>query len=99
MNTVCIEDGDCTLSCIAIGVPSPSIIYFHNGVQVEINDGIDFETSSSYDQTQVLLHFVNIQLSDAGEYHCQADNTLGSVSNGTDVSNNATLTVNCKCVI
>ena len=77
----CIQGGQCSLSCITEGVPSPAIEWFQNGGKVNPGGVISLVNSSSYTEGNSTLMITNVMLKHAGSYHCNASNTLVTSSN------------------
>ena len=76
-----------TFSCIASGVPEPSLSWTINGTA--INATANPRISLSPDSKQLTL--TNVNRIDRGEYRCVASNKVDNVSALV-----ATLTVHCK---
>ena len=79
--------GSATLTCIADGVPTPSVTWFRNGVLVltDIEDkftiseqilpsGLQLGVPESVSSTLTIL---NLTAGDAAEYRCRANNDIG----------------------
>jgi hypothetical protein len=79
-----------TLNCKAEGNPDPEILWFKDGYP------FDLESEGRLDVLNLdgSLFFLDVAHKDAGIYWCVARNSRGSTK-----SQNATLTVACKCVI
>ena len=90
----CIQGGQCSLSCITEGVPSPAIEWFQNGGKVNPGGVISLVNSSSYTEGNSTLMITNVMLKHAGSYHCNASNTL--VTSSSIVSQLADITVHCE---
>ena len=73
-----IEGSPVTITCEASGKPLPDVAWIRNGV-----------LESSAEKTAV-LKFDNINRADAGQYTCQANNTVKVTSIDT------TIVVHCK---
>ena len=66
-----IEGGSTTLSCIASGIPSPSLSW------IKVSSG------QRTNGTELVL--TNIKRSEAGEYRCEASNLCGKATESTRV--------------
>jgi len=64
------------LVCQASGVPEPQIRWYHNEREIRPTGRVSMDRDSS-------LVISNSELSDAGEYVCQADNGIGSLQSRT----------------
>lgn len=94
-SSTCIAGDSCRLWCGATGVPSPSVYWFHNGVLVTDGDQASIASSSSYNAINTTLTYAAVNVTQAGNYHCVADNFL--VESASANSSLALLTVHCKC--
>ena len=63
------------LQCNYVGVPAPSIEWFHNGVL--LRNGVDGVSINTGDNISSIL-IVAVQHSDGGTYTCRANNNLGT---------------------
>lgn len=77
-----------TLSCNAIGNPTPTISWTRNGSLVNTSAMISFSDDNK------TLTITNVTRTDSGQYRCVARNRVGS-----DTSNAAKLDVQCKTSI
>ena len=66
-------------SCIAVGEPVPSIIWYFNGVNVQNNSSKYLIVSRSLNitTTENTLTVYNVTSSDAGTYTCESINPVG----------------------
>ena len=66
--------------CRAIGEPTPNIIWYFNGIIINLSDTSKYGTSAIHLDHKILsiLLLINIQSSDAGTYTCQAINVVGT---------------------
>ena len=72
-----------TFTCQATGEPVPTIIWYINGVMVNVSDTSKYmimSTSINATTTENSLSVYNVTSSDVGTYTCNATNTLGSDS-------------------
>ena len=83
------------ISCAASGYPPPSFSWFHNQVELQaatisntVNDDGDVPIATS------TLHFAQLDLNNAGVYHCNASNTLAISS--WDYSSTGYLEIDCE---
>ena len=81
------EGSNVTFSCIASGVPEPSLSWTMNGTA--INSTANPRICSTADGQQLTV--TNVKRTDRGEYRCVASNKVDNVT-----SLIATLTVHCK---
>ena len=86
-STEIIERGDVTLTCSAVGNPTPSISWTKDGSL--INAGGDPRINITEQNTK--LRITNVSRADDGQYRCVASNGLGNAT-----SNPATVDVRCK---
>ena len=88
--------GDVTLRCEVEAYPRPIIVWYHEPVsnmssssyaprgKTLIMSGERHEqedVSESLQRTVSLLHIRGVSAAQAGKYHCQAENSLGTVHN------------------
>ena len=59
------------ISCFASGVPNPEIKFYHDNVEVVLNNRV-FQVGS-------FLVITDVTVSDQGTYYCQATNVVGTV--------------------
>ena len=92
------EGQSITLSCTAAGSPAPTIHWFYDETQllnmdrmnrVTISEILDLQTDLLYTTSNLTIN--PLDESDAGDYMCVADNSIGSTS-----EQNLTLIVFCK---
>lgn len=81
------EVSNVTFTCIASGVPEPSLSWTINGTA--INPTANSRIGSTADGQQLTV--TNVKRTDSGEYRCVASNNVTTVT-----SNAATLTVQCN---
>lgn len=78
------ETNPVTFSCQAIGEPVPTIIWYFDGVMINISNAkkysINISNSINGTKTSItnLLTIMNIQSSDVGTYTCFTKNIIGS---------------------
>ena len=88
------ETNPATFSCQATGEPVPSIIWYFDGVMINVSNTTKYNVTSSINGTVItsIITIMNTQSSDAGIYTCEAENFLGtSRSSGI-------LTINGQCL-
>ena len=82
-----IETDKANFSCQAVGQPIPDIIWYLNGVMINVSDTSDKYTivwrSLNVTTIENTLTVYNVTSSDVGVYSCIATNIIGS-----DISNN-----------
>ena len=81
--------------CQAIGVPAPYIMWYFNGVMVNLSDSSKYNNSSMYLNESIIesiFYIIKAESSDVGIYTCEAENSFG-----TDKSSGV-LSVNGKCI-
>ena len=76
-----IEGSTVTIACEASGKPLPDVAWIRNGV---------LESSG---KKAAFLKFDNINRTDAGQYTCRANNSVGVTSSDT------TIVVHCKYIL
>lgn len=81
------EGSNVTFSCVATGVPVPSLSWTINGIAKNVT--ANPRISLSPDSKQLTL--TNVNRIDRGEYRCVASNEVDNVTSLV-----ATLTVHCK---
>ena len=81
------EGSNVTFSCVASGVPEPSLSRTINGTT--INPTANPRIGSTADGQQLTV--TNVKRTDSGEYRCVASNNVTTVT-----CNAAKLTVQCK---
>ena len=81
------EGSNVTFSCVATGVPVPSLSWTINGIA--INPTANPRITLSADSKQLTV--TNVNRIDSGEYRCVASNKVDNVTSLV-----ATLTVHCK---
>ena len=86
-STEIIERGDVTLTCSAVGNPTPSISWTKDGSLIKA--GGDPRINITEKNTK--LRITNLSRADDGQYRCVASNGLGNA-----ISNPATVVVRCK---
>ena len=64
------EEEDIELSCQAIGVPNPTIKWYKASGGLPLSNRLQYITPNR-------IKIESVQLSDAGEYTCRADNSQG----------------------
>ena len=95
------------LFCSVTGLPIPSITWLKNGQPVDTTDSrvrvtinppgfIPNEEDAEFGLISSTLLVQDLELSDAGSYVCQAENTGALNTNFTVNSNQANITVDCK---
>ena len=92
------ETNNIQFVCQAIGVPVPYIMWYFNGVMVNLSDSSKYINSSMYQNESIIesiLNIINAESSDVGRYTCEAKNIIGSIRSS------GVLTVNgmfCTCI-
>ena len=81
------DGSNVTFSCVATGVPVPSLSWTINGIA--INPTANPRITLSADSKQLTV--TNVSRIDSGEYRCVASNKVDNVTSLV-----ATLTVHCK---
>ena len=81
------EGSNVTFSCVASGVPEPSLSWTINGTAINVT--ADPRINLTADGQQLTV--TNVNRTDSGEYICLASNKVGNVT-----STAAKLTVQCK---
>lgn len=81
------EESNVTFSCVATGVPVPSLSWTINGIAKNVT--ANPRISLSPDSKQLTV--TNVNRIDRGEYRCVASNEVDNVTSLV-----ATLTVHCK---
>ena len=81
------EGENVTFSCNATGNPVPTISWTRNGSYIETSDN----SRISFSANKIQLIITNLNRTESGEYLCVANNSVGN-----DISNTATLDVQCK---
>ncbi|KFD70456.1 hypothetical protein M514_00956 [Trichuris suis] len=69
------EGESLTLECTVTGKPRPTVQWFRNGEEIEVDESVKLETSSG-GVCRLTVH--NVTQKDAGEYRCIATNTCGA---------------------
>ena len=67
--------------CQAIGVPVPYIMWYFNGVMVNLSNSSKYNISSMYLNESIIestLKIMKAKSSDVGAYTCMAENIIGS---------------------
>ena len=69
-----------TFSCQATGEPVPTIIWYFDGVMINVSNTSKYNVTSSTNDTMIanIITIMNTQSSDAGIYTCEAENSLGT---------------------
>ena len=69
-----------TFSCQVTGEPVPTIIWYLDGVMINVSSTSKYNVTSSIHGTMItsIITIMNTQSSDAGIYTCEAENFLGS---------------------
>ena len=70
-----------TFSCQATGEPVPTIIWYFDGVMINVSNTSKYNVTSSMHGTVItsIIIIMNTQSSDAGIYTCEAENFLGTI--------------------
>ena len=95
--------GMAQFSCLASGIPLPSIVWMKDNVVLSTNDRIIVNNMTSITQNErnitSVLTINDLLLSDTGLYHCTSSNTKadGNSVFGA-ISKAAFLFVQCKCI-
>ena len=102
VDTVHFRGGNNFLSCNASGVPLPTFKWYQDDIEItdssrissdilinEVNDGL----------VQSTLTFPEIELSDDGDYYCEASNTGAYTTVFTVVSATVHFTVERKSIV
>ena len=93
-NTIVREGNTTTITCEAIGYPSPVVWSKTNGTlsdRVSISNNIN--VSTEYGNMRVNLTITNASREDTGVYMCSANNSVGSDFKAINI------TVQCKFII
>ncbi len=98
LNTVANASGDLNLTCVAYGIPEPTITWNGPGGSDNFTSEDILQTTVSQNGSELVVSVLQLRsllLSDAGIYSCTAVNTVvgGMV---TEDSRNFTLTIHCK---
>jgi len=88
------ETNPVTFSCQATGEPVPTIIWYFDGVMINVSKTSKYNVTSSINDTMVesFITIMNAQSLDVGTYTCYAENIIDS-ENSSGV-----LTVNGMCM-
>ena len=81
------EGSNVTFSCVASGVPEPSLSWTINGTAINVTANPRINLTADGQQLTV----TNVNRTDSGEFRCVASNKVGNVT-----SMAAKLTVQCK---
>ena len=84
------EGNNATVSCNAIGNPSPSITWTKNGSIISTAG----DPRSTFGADNKSLTITNVSRADSGQYQCVASNNLGKAT-----SNAATIDVQCMFIV
>ena len=73
------ETNSVTFSCQATGEPVPAIIWYFNGILINVSDTSKYKISSSLNGVAItsFLKIVNTRSFDVGTYTCHAENFIG----------------------
>ena len=73
-----------TFLCQAVGEPVPDIIWYFNGVMINVSDNSSkymiMSRSLNITTTENTLTVYNVTSSDVGTYTCNSSNTIGSAT-------------------
>ena len=74
------ETNPVTFGCQATGEPVPTIIWYFDGVMINVSNKSKYNVTSSIDDTLItsIITNMNTQSSDAGIYTCKAENFVGT---------------------
>ena len=77
------ETNPATFSCQATGEPVPTIIWYFDGVMINVSNTSEYNVTSLINDTVItsIITIMNTQSSDAGMYTCEAENSLGTSRN------------------
>ncbi|XP_071815928.1 uncharacterized protein [Apostichopus japonicus] len=78
-----IAAANVTLTCQVSGVPKPNVTWFRDGLELTQDDG-----ALGFTEEDGSLSIISVTQSDAGDYHCQAENSHGLI-----ISDKTTLSI------
>ena len=74
-DTTVVPGNTASFTCSASGQPLPTFTWYHNGVELTTSETVTVSSSGGTSRLSVS----DVGEEEEGEYHCQAENDLGSV--------------------